>query len=640
MNQEKIRELLTYIYGEAAGGELFPRVMDLVFDAWDADGDEWEAGDEDGDGGGGGPALREGAFEEADQGDQFTGRDAELLEQGPAAWERGLDPRKRGLKALDRGLRALEKARPGEEVFTLRRRDALLICYADMLSPAPGKGSGESALERLGRFLEGRNLHCFNWLHLLPFHPYSSDDGFSVIDYGEVDSRLGTWDAIAELGRDFNLVFDFVINHGSVRSEWFRRFLAGDPAFRDWYLTRDEGYDSSGVVRPRTHPLLTPFPRDDGGTVWVWTTFSADQADYDFSRPQVLLEFLRIFLEYRRRGGRMIRLDAIAYLWKEDGTPCLHHPKTHALVKLLRALGSETGPEMVILTETNVPHEENISYFGAGDEAHLVYNFALPPLVLHAAVSGDAVPLQNWAASLAPLPAGRYFLNFLASHDGVGLTPARGLIGEADFAKTLAEAEKRGARISLKNTPRGPVPYELNCSWADMTAPQCLGAADAQARAFLTTYAVALALPGLPAVYFHSWAGSRAWEAGPACLGYNRALNREKPGIDELEKELADPSSFRSRVMHGFGELFSFRAAEEDFDPDVPRMVLPSAPGLFVLRLGRLGGDGRGVLCAHNFSSEAQAFETAEIPMDLLVPPHGFRWIAFDASGPRRELRL
>ncbi|GHV96707.1 hypothetical protein AGMMS50293_30270 [Spirochaetia bacterium] len=351
----------------------------------------------------------------------------------------------------------------------ITHKDALLISYGDMIS-APAETSGEpvkpdgaagadgTALARLGRFLAAWNKSTFSYLHLLPFHPYSSDDGFSVIDYRKVDPRLGDWDDIEELGKRFKMTFDFVINHGSVQSEWFKKFIAGEEKFRNWYITRPENYDWSAVVRPRTHPLLTPFTKSDGSKTLVWTTFSADQVDYDFSQPEVLLEFIRIFLDYSRRGGRMLRLDAIAYLWKEDGTPCLHHPKTHAVVKLLRAIIDYLGLEMLILTETNVPHKENISYFGgsgagesgsAGDtaggaEAHMVYNFALPPLVLHAAISGDAGPLRAWAAALPALGEGNCFLNFLASHDGVGLTPAKGLIEDTAFAQTLEEAQKRG----------------------------------------------------------------------------------------------------------------------------------------------------------------------------------------------------
>jgi sucrose phosphorylase len=545
--------------------------------------------------------------------------------------------------------------RPGGSIS---HRDAFLIAYGDMLAPPEGKDSGESGFARLYRFLKKWNRGAFSYLHLLPFHPYSSDDGFSVIDYRAVDPRFGSWEDIGNLGRSFKMVFDFVLNHGSVKSEWFRKFLAREGEYTNWYITRPPDYDYSAVVRPRTHPLLTPFLRDDGSTVHVWTTFSADQADYDFSRPKVLLEFIRIFLEYARRGGKMLRLDAIAYLWKEDGSPCIHHPKTHGVVKLFRAIIEYLNLDMLLLTETNVPHRENISYFGetgptapAGDEAHLVYNFALPPLTLYAALSGDPEPLKKWAAELPALPPGQYYLNFLASHDGVGLTPARGLVDEAAFAAAIKEARNRGALVSKKSSPQGPVPYELNCSWADISAPESLGPPETQARAFLNTYGVALALPGLPAVYFHSWIGSRAWKEGPSLLGFNRAINREKPALDRVEQELKDRSSFPYHVRRGFRELLKFRRSEEAFSPESPCRVLDGPEGVFALLRGP-DSRGRAVFCIHNFSAGEKRIDLSALslkdsfpsaipaPGGILVKGRGFLWIALGGGRRTRKLAL
>jgi sucrose phosphorylase len=520
-------------------------------------------------------------------------------------------------------------------------KDALLIAYGDMLGSPENGQAGDTGLSRLEGFLRKRNRGAFTYLHLLPFHPYSSDDGFSVIDYREVDPRFGTWGNIAKLGENFRLVFDFVLNHGSVSSSWFKGFLGGEGAYQGWYITRGKDYDSSAVVRPRTHPLLTSFTRKDGSPVHVWTTFSADQVDYDFSNPKVLLEFIKIFLEYAQRGGRIVRLDAIAYLWKEDGTSCLHHPKTHGIVKLFRAIIDALGLDMLILTETNVPHKENISYFGEGDEAHMVYNFALPPLVLHAMISGDAAPLRAWAKTLPGPETGQRFLNFLASHDGVGLTPVQGgLVDEAAFGKTIEEAKRRGALVSYKSTSRGPVPYELNCSYAEVTAPPSLGSAALRARAFLASQAALLSLSGLPAVYFHSWIGSAAWKEGPGFLGYNRAINREKPPLDRVEKELDTPGSFRALVYGGFGRFLAFRQAEEAFDPGAPQKVLEAEGSVFALLRGPCRG--RHVLCAENMGPSPARLTIPSgygKPAEEVVAlePWETRWIAW-GNGNAEEL--
>jgi sucrose phosphorylase len=535
----------------------------------------------------------------------------------------------------------------------ISERDAFLISYGDMLSPPEGGGGeGETGLSRLSRFLSKWNRGAFSFLHILPFHPYSSDDGFSVIDYREVAPQFGGWDDIAELGSNFKMVFDFVLNHGSVQSSWFKGFLAGDDRYEGWYITRPKDYNSSKVIRPRTHPLLTPFVKADGSTVYVWTTFSADQVDYDFSNPRVLLECVRLLLEYVRRGGRIIRLDAIAYLWKEDGTSCLHHPRTHGVVKLFRAIIDLLDLDTRILTETNVPHRENISYFGnlaassgraCGDEAHMVYNFALPPLTLHAMISGDSGPLRAWAKTLPPPESGQRFLNFLASHDGVGLTPARGLVDEAAFARTIAEAKNRGALVSYKTTDEGPVPYELNCSFVSVSAPASLGNEEIRSRAFLASQAILLSLAGLPAVYFHSWIGSEAWEEGPRTLGYNRAINREKPAIDRVEEELNRPQSFRSRVYRGFAGLLDFRRKEQAFNPDSPQEILDTPPPVFALIRGP-DRSGRRVLCMQNIRGEPAAFSLSGLSggagggleTEIRLEPWETRWIAFGA-GEKRE---
>jgi sucrose phosphorylase len=309
------------------------------------------------------------------------------------------------------------------------------------------------------------------------------------------------------------------------------------------------------------------------------------------------------------------------------------------MVKLFRAVIDALGLDMLILTETNVPHRENISYFGQGDEAHMVYNFALPPLVLHAMISADAAPLRSWAKTLPGPETGQRFLNFLASHDGVGLTPVRGgLVDEAAFAETIEEAKRRGALVSYKSAPEGPVPYELNCSYADVVAPPSLGSL--RARAFLSSQAALLSLSGLPAVYFHSWIGSTAWKEGPELLGYNRAINREKPPLDQVERELDAPGSFRASVYEGFSRFLAFRQAEDAFDPAVPQKVLEAEGSVFALLRGP-GRSGRRVVCAGNLGpapailSVPAAYGTGA--EDIALAPWETRWTAW-GNGESRDI--
>lgn len=481
------------------------------------------------------------------------------------------------MPVLDRRLEELGARFEGTHP-RLSERDALLITYGDMLGGRGGSNDpavAESALHRVASFANRYLGDAFSLVHVLPFFPSSSDDGFSVMDYRRVDPELGDWDDIGMMGRSFGLAFDLVLNHASAQGKWFNAFLAGEPPYDHWFITRPRNYDYSSVVRPRLHPLLTPFTRKDGSKAYVWTTFSADQADLDFSRPELLAEFVDIFLEYVARGARILRLDAIAYLWKEDGHACIHHPKTHLVVKLFRAVSELIDPSVIILTETNVPHEDNIAYFGDGDEAHMVYNFALPPLTLHSFITGGAGALSRWAAGLFSQGSNGLFLNFLSSHDGIGVMPARGILGRADLDRIVGTVRARGGLVSERATAEGPVPYELNSTWLDAIADPRLPRAE-RAGALLSSHAIMLALAGLPAIYFHSLVGSENWKEGVRTLGMARAINRQKLEARDLEEELSEPETLRSIVFRGILALLAARSARPAFAPEAPQFVLSS----------------------------------------------------------------
>jgi sucrose phosphorylase len=450
-------------------------------------------------------------------------------------------------------------------------RDAILICYADHV-----REPGVKTLKTLHHFLERYVKGIIPAVHILPFYPYSSDDGFSVIDYLRVKDEFGDWDDVAGIAREFNLMVDLVINHVSAHSAWFQGFLHGDPAYQNYFIAFDHAVDVSSVFRPRTHPLLTRF-QTDRGDKYVWTTFSEDQIDVNFSNPDVLLAYIRILLFYVAHGASIIRLDAIAFLWKELGTRSLHLPQTHAVVKLLRQILDEVAPNVWLITETNVPHQDNISYFGAGDdEAHLVYNFALPPLLLYTFLRGDATMLSHWARTLSPPSSETAFFNFTASHDGIGVTALRELIPADEFLSVLNAVQERGGQISYRSVPGAePVPYELNIVYLDAiggTAP------------FIASQAIALSLQGVPGIYFASLVGAQNWAAGVEELGYNRAINRQKFDYARLTSELDDPSSTKHGVYSSYRSLLQARAQEPLFSPAAAQTVLDIHPSVFAVR--------------------------------------------------------
>ena len=452
--------------------------------------------------------------------------------------------------------------------------DAWLITYADQFQQP-----GEPPLRTLRAFLAD-HLDWLNGVHVLPFYPWSSDDGFSVTDYLGVDPRYGTWSDVAALGAERRLMVDAVINHMSVGGEWFRRFLAGDPEYAGFFRIADPDTDLSATVRPRTTPLLTNFAGR-----WVWTTFSADQADLDYRNPRTLLAVLDVLLTYAARGAAVIRLDAIAFLWKEEGTSSLHLPQTHAVIRLLRACLDECYPDVLLITETNVPHDENVSYFGPQDvrEAQVVYQFALAPLVLHALDTGDATPLAEWIDALEPPGPGRTFLNFLASHDGVGVRPAEGLLPAEAVAALVELTHRAGGAIGSRTLPDGrEVPYELNSTWFDLMAAG-YDEDDAIAR-HLAAHTIMLALPGIPAFYVHSIFGSSNDEDGYAASGIPRRLNRRRfTDVPALACRLADPTSREARVAAGLRRLVAQRRTSPAFHPEAPVRVLGAGSGTLTI---------------------------------------------------------
>ena len=492
---------------------------------------------------------------------------------------------------------------PSPVEASLSERDIFLISYADQL-----RSAGQPPLNTLAEFCETHLRGVVNGIHILPFYPWSSDDGFSVKNYRAVDPALGDWSSFEGLGQSFRLVFDGVINHASVQGEWFKAFLNAEDPYRDYFLTVEGSPDLSKVVRPRALPLLTEF-QTVAGKRCLWTTFSADQADLDYHNPDVLLEIFDILLLYAQHGAQFIRLDAIAYLWKEIGTSCIHLPQTHLFVQLLRLVLDEVAPHVRILTETNVPHSDNISYFGDGkNEAQLVYNFALPPLVLHTFRTGDASILTEWASGLATPSDQTTFFNFLASHDGIGLNPVRGILASADIDGLVEQTLAHAGLISYKQNPDGTqIPYELNINFFDaLSDPAGEELLSTQIDRFMAAQAIMLSLQGLPGIYFHSLFGSRNWLAGVQATGHNRTINRQKLERSDLEGELSDPNALRNQVFARYRALISRRAASEAFHPNARQKILEMGPAIFAVQRSSPMGDSQ-MLCLQNVTAQTQS---------------------------------
>lgn len=497
--------------------------------------------------------------------------------------------------------------------------DTLLITYADMV-----KSAGEPPLRTLYRFLSRHLKGVISDVHILPFYPSSSDEGFAVIDFRAIDPRYGGWDDMHALGRDFRLMFDLVINHASTQSKWFEHFQSGVAPERDYFIVLDPDTDLSSVVRPRANPLLTPVdtPRD---RKWVWTTYSADQADLNFANQDVLFEFLDILLFYVFNGGRMIRLDAIAYLWKELGTSCINLPQTHEVVKLLRDILEMLAPRCILLTATNLPQSANVSYFGDGDEAHMVYQYSLPPLLLHALYTGSSEYLAQWARTLPEPPPGCSFVNFTASHDGIGVRPLEGLVPEEGVRELVDNVTRRGGKVSYRISDSGEeTPYELNITYFDALAEPGHTDTDLHINRFLCSQTVMLALRGIPAVYFHSLTATHNDYGTAEHSGHARDINRSRWTEDKLDAQLNDPATTTHRVFHEYLRRLKLRGAHPAFHPEARQRILNTGKALFGVERVAPSGEER-IIAVANLSSRAQKLK------GKLVNPN-------DAQGTWREL--
>lgn len=518
-------------------------------------------------------------------------------------------------------------------------KDQWVISYGDSIV-----AEETAPLAVLSEFLQHYLGERISGVHVLPFFPWSSDDGFSVIHYREVNPELGDWQHIRELANHYDVMGDLVLNHVSRESLWFVDYLTGSLPGRDYFIEVDPETDVSDVVRPRSSPLLVPISTRRG-TRHVWATFSEDQIDLNFENPDVLLEFVGILLFYLQQGVRMIRLDAVAFLWKRLGTPCIHLPETHTVVRLLRAIVDEIAPGTLIVTETNVPHAENISYFGlerlangSPDEAHMVYQFALPPLLLHTLTRGEATTLQTWLASLPILPRHCTYLNFTASHDGIGVRPLEGLLPDHERDALLELMHRFGGFVSMRSNPDGSdSPYEINITWFEAMRGTRRGPDPWQIARFLCSQAIMLTLQGIPALYIHTLTGTLNDVEGVERSGRLRSINRRRWQRDELALLLESPSTPTHDVFHALSRLLELRRTEPCFHPNATQRVLTTPPEVLAIERGPLS-DGRRLLALFNVTDTLLPLDNVGEALEQALNQHA--WRALDLQNAQEERAL
>ena len=474
----------------------------------------------------------------------------------------------------------------------------------------------ETPLDTLYHFLSEYLKDTISIVHILPFFPFSSDDGFAVIDYTQVNDAYGDWDDIIHISSEFKLMSDLVINHCSGRSRWFEQFKAGEEPGKHYFFTISPDVDLSAVVRPRTSPLLREVPTPEGEQ-FVWCTFSHDQPDLNFSNPDVLLEFVNVIRLYLERGVKIFRLDAIAFLWKEIGTNCINLPQTHEIVRLLRTLIEHHTPDAIIITETNIPNRENLAYFGNANEAHIIYNFPLPPLLLNTLVTGNCHYFKNWLMSMPPAMMGTTYLNFIASHDGIGLRPVEGLLSEEEIGELVAAMESFGGYISWRALDNGEnKPYEINITLFDALKGTIEGGPDEwQEPRFICAHTIMLALEGIPAFYVHSLIATENDYEKFRNTNNNRAINRHCWELDYLET-LLDDGTHHSRILNELKRLIAIRRKQPAFHPNATQFTLHFGDHICAFWRQNLRRD-QSIFAISNITNKEQVIILADINLTV-----------------------
>ncbi|WP_370320508.1 sugar phosphorylase [Oricola sp.] len=516
-------------------------------------------------------------------------------------WPDGLEPRQRVRP-------------PGNTLWS--QKDSVVIAYGNAVMDGQHK-----PLDLLYDFLRRYLSDAITGVHILPFFPFTSDDGFAVTDYESVNSRLGDWADINRIGEEFRLMSDLVLNHMSSQSKWFHEYLQGHEPYDKYFFEASPADDLTSVVRPRAHPLLREVETSNG-TRHVWCTFSFDQVDLNYANPDVLVDMIRIMRLHIANGVRIIRLDAVAFIWKEIGTTCIHLPKTHAIVRLMRLLADYCDERVVLLTETNVPNAENLSYFGNRNEAHAIYNFSLPPLMLHALLTGTSRYLNAWQMAMPPAQLGCAYLNFTASHDGIGMRPAEGLLDDAEIEKVIKTVGSFGGLVNMRAMPDGSQkPYELNITYFEAMKGTVDGQDEWQFERFLASQTIQMALEGIPAFYIHSLLGTGNDYAGVERTGQNRTINRKRWDYPELRTELEDPSSIHARILGAMKERIRIRARQPAFHPNATQFTLHMGEKLFGFWRQSLDRD-QSIFAIHNVTKEE-----VTIPVMSINLITGMKWV-------------
>jgi sucrose phosphorylase len=487
------------------------------------------------------------------------------------------------------------------------QRTALVITYADSIV-APG----EKPLQTLKHWLDQHSQGCLTGVHVLPFYPYSSDDGFAVIDYLRVNEHLGDWDDVLALGAKYDLMADLVINHCSGSSEWFSNFLRGEEPGRDYFFTASPEDDLSQVVRPRTSPLLREVETSRGCEARLVHFFPRpDRPQLPQPRGAETLCRDRSPLPRSRRADLPPRRGCVSVEGTGHDQPQPardardYPPPAYARGACATGRGTDHGdehpqPGKPVLLRQRQRSALRLQLLPATAAAeHAGHRRLLLP---------QAVDDEHAAAA-----AGHRYFNFIASHDGIGLRPAEGLLSDEELQTLISTMRRFGAHVSYRVLQDGEnKPYEINIALFDALQGTVDGPDEFGVQRFLCAHTIMLGLEGIPGIYLHSLLGTRNDYERLERTGQNRAINRHQWDREELEERLADPASTHARVFTALRDLLALRQRQMAFHPNATQFTLHLGNQLF--GFWRQSADRRqSIFCVSNISREVQTLQLSDI---------------------------
>ena len=488
-----------------------------------------------------------------------------------------------------------------KEDLKINESTSLVICYGNSVTDGNKK-----SLKVFNKFYKKHLKNNFDSVHFLPFYPSSSDSGFAVKDHYKIEPRLGSWKDVKIISKNCNVMADLVINHSSARGLWFSNFLKNKSPGKDYFFTVDKNFNSKKVIRPREHKLLKKIKLSDE-TKYLWRTFSPDQIDLNFKNPKVLIRFIKIIFNLINNGVRIFRLDAIAYLWKENGNTCINHTNTHNIIKFIRLVCNLLKTECIIITETNLPEKENLSYFGNNDEANWIYNFSLAPILVYSLLFEDSNKITKWSKNFPIAKLNNNYLNFIASHDGIGMRPIEGILSTNTQKKFLSRLKKNGGEFSYRKVQgvKKKV-YEANITLfnafkcSDFDKSGIFGF-----ERYMAAHTIMISFDGIPAIYFNSMFGNSNDNSKYIISGNKRDLNRYRWNKDKIEDHLKDQNSKQNKYYKNMSNILAIRSKQKAFHPNAIRKTLKLGANFFGIK--RISTDNKqSIYCITNMTSKLQ----------------------------------